>query len=65
MLETVKEAIADLPDETFSEFYQKYIADLEDAIIAYDISKASSTLQSIEDVPDIIKIINKLTEELQ
>ena len=65
MLETIKESIANLPSESFGEFYQKYIFDLEDEIIDHDISKANSAFKSIEDINEIVKGINRLTEELK
>lgn len=65
MLDVVKQTIESLPDKSFGEFYQNYISDLEDSIIEHDMKKASSTFHSIEDVTDIIKGINKLTEELK
>lgn len=65
MLEVVKQTIENLPDKPFSVFYQQYIGDLEDKIIDHDVERASSTFRSIEDVTDIIRGINKLTEELK
>lgn len=65
MLKAVKESIDSLPDESFGVFYQSYIADLEDEIIERDMKQANSTFHSIEDITDIIKCINALTEELK
>lgn len=65
MLDNIKQSIIDLPDKPFKDFYQEYISDLEDDIIAYDIEKANSRFRSIEDITDIVKGINQLTEELR
>lgn len=65
MLEVVKQTLVDLPENTFGEFYQEYIANLEDKILEYDLLRASSTFHSIDDITDIIRIINKMTEDLK
>lgn len=65
MLEVVKQTISDLPDDSFGCFYQHYIMRIEDKILDYDAKRASSLFHSIEDVNDIIKNINKITEELK
>lgn len=64
MLETIKETIEDLPSENFGEFYQSYVSRSEDAIIEHDIKLASSDFKSIEDITELIKGLNKITEEL-
>ena len=40
MLQTIREAIDNLPDKSFSEFYQDYVISSQDAIINYDVSIA-------------------------
>lgn len=64
MLSTIKEAVNNLPSKPFSEFYQEFISHVEDELIEYDMKKANSSFHSIEDVTDIVRGINKLTEEL-
>ena len=65
MLKTIKQAIDDLPEQTFSEFYQSYVSDVQDQIIQHDIGLASTCYKSLEDTRDLIKGINEIAEELK
>ena len=64
MLDTVKKELNALPSSPFSDFYQDYVAHVEESIVQHDIKKAYSVVKSIDDIPDIIRGLNKLTEEL-
>lgn len=65
MLQTIREAIENLPDKSFGQFYQEYVKKAQDKIIRKDISFASTQLTSLEDTTDIVKGLNTLTEELE
>ena len=65
MLQTIREAIDNLPDKSFSEFYQDYVISSQDAIINYDVSIAEKHYTSLEDTTKLLKGLNTLTEELK
>lgn len=64
MLDTVKKELNVLPSSSFSDFYQDYVAYIEESIIQHDVKKAYSVVKSIDNIPDVIRGLNKLTEEL-
>lgn len=64
MLDSVKKELNALPSSSFSDFYQDYVAHIEELIIQHDVKKACSVVKSIDNIPDIIRGLNKLTEEL-
>jgi len=64
MLQEIKQYIAELPDEPFEDYYQRYIKESQDKAIRRDLKVASQSLTQLEDTVDIIKGLNKLTEEL-
>lgn len=65
MLEVVKEAIANVSDQKFEDFYQDYVVASEKLIINHDVSVASREYTGIEDTCKLIQGLNKLTEELK
>lgn len=65
MLKVIKQTIDELPSESFGEFYQDYVANLEDDILDHDMKIADSAFKSIDDIPEIIKGLNKMTQELK
>lgn len=65
MLSKLKSDISDIPNTDFGNFYQSYVARMEDLIIQNDIKKASTVFKSMDDISTIIRGLNKLTEELK
>lgn len=65
MLSTIKDQLEHISDTPFREFYQDYVASIENDIITLDINRASSSFKSIEDIPGMIKSLNKLVEGLK
>lgn len=65
MLSKLKSDISDIPNIDFGDFYQLYVARMEDTIIQNDIKKASAVFKSMDDISTIIRGLNKLTEELK
>ena len=64
MLQEIKQYIAELPDEPFEDYYQRYVKESQDRAIRKDLKVASQSLTQLEDTVEIIKGLNKLTEEL-
>ena len=60
MLETLKQAIYDLPCISFEEYYQYYVMDIQDMNIYSEV--ASMTRNNIVDSSVINKLINKEIE---
>lgn len=65
MLETIKQAVEELPNETFGEYYQKYVMQSQDSIIQHDVSFAGHQYHSLEDIPQLMQGLNTLSEELK
>ena len=65
MLRTVREAIINLPDKSFGEFYQDYVKVVQDSIIKRNIDTVSKQVTSFSDTTEVIKGLNTLTEELK
>ena len=65
MLEDIKQVILSLPDKDFATFYQDYVVKSQDSIIEHDVNLATKDYTSIEDACQVIRGINKLTEELK
>ena len=65
MLNDVKELLQNIKNqEYFPEFYQRYVASIQDKIINDDVLLASTTFTSFKDINVILADVNKLTEEL-
>lgn len=65
MLNAIRSAIQSLPEQSFEEFYQQYIQTVQDNIISCNVKSISHDYKAIEDIPDLIKGLNKLTEGLK
>ena len=65
MLSDIKEAIANLPDESFGEFYQEYVKRAQNSIISHNVNSAYKQYTTLEDTTAIIAGLNKITEELK
>lgn len=65
MLEDIRKAIEDLPETEFSEFYQEYVIAMQDSIINHQLADMQHQFSTVEDIPELIKGINKLSEDLQ
>lgn len=65
MLNAIRSAIQSLPEQSFEEFYQRYIQTVQDSIISCNVKAISHDYKSVEDIPDLIKGLNKLTEGLK
>lgn len=63
MLKTVKQCLAELPDKSFDTHYQEYVMSFQDMLIDSEIARAEQKC-SIESIPNIIKELNTLTEEV-
>ncbi len=64
MLQIVKQCITDLPKSKFEDYYQQYVAQVQDEIIDRDIQRANKLYNRIDDMPKLIEGLNVLTEEL-
>ena len=58
MLETVKQYIADLPQEDFNTYYQKYVLAIQDENIGLEYKQEIT-------FSDINKLISKIQQELK
>lgn len=65
MLQEIKRYIEELPDEPFEDYYQRYVKASQDRIIRKDLKVASQSFTQLEDTAEVIKGLNKLTEELK
>lgn len=65
MLKTIKEYIANMPEQDFGSYYQQYIVEIQNDIISRDLHRAAKAFNSVEDSVTVIKGINQLTEELK
>lgn len=65
MLQTIRDSISNLPDKSFSEFYQEYVRSSQDSIINHDISIVAKQYTTLEDTTQILKGLNTITEELK
>lgn len=65
MLNSIREAIKELPELEFSEFYQEYVRTMQDKIIDHDIQLARHDYTSLEDAIQIMSGLNDITEELK
>lgn len=65
MLETIKQEIDRLPDISFADYYQQYVITMQDQIMDYHLSLVKHQFNTIEDIPELIKGINKLSEEMR
>ena len=65
MLQTIRDSISNLPDKSFSEFYQEYVRSSQDSIINHDISIAAKQYTTLDDTTQILKGLNIITEELK
>jgi hypothetical protein len=59
MLGTIKAYIEDLPEDSFDEFYQKYIFEVQDQNIVAEISSIKTT-----DIMSLDRMIARLRKEL-
>jgi len=58
MLETVKKYIAELPDNDFNDYYQRYIFQIQDDNLSNERGVSDSTFNSIN------KLLNKIRKEI-
>lgn len=65
MLNSIREAINNLPDTPFSELYQRYVASVQDSIIQHDVDLAEKDYTSLEDACQLIKGVNTIAKELK
>ena len=59
MLGTIKAYIEDLPEDTFEDFYQKYIFEVQDQNIEAEVGSVKTT-----DILSLGKVIARLHKEL-
>lgn len=59
MLGTIKSYIQDLPEDSFDEFYQKYIFDVQDQNIETEVGSVKTS-----DILSLDKLIARLQKEL-
>ena len=59
MLETIKSYMHDLPEDSFDEFYQKYIFDVQDQNIETEVGSVKTS-----DILSLDKLIARLQKEL-
>lgn len=59
MLETIKSYMQDLPEDSFDEFYQKYIFDVQDQNIETEVGSVKTS-----DILSLDKLIARLQKEL-
>ena len=59
MLETVKQHIREVPDISFSDYYQNYICEVQDQNIVAEISSVKTA-----DITSLNKLIARLNMEL-
>lgn len=64
MLDTIKQAIENLPDEDFESYYIKYVASIQDSILDKETSKMRSTIFNSSNIHIPEKVMNMITEEL-
>ena len=64
MLQTIKNCIINLPQESFGAFYQRYVASCEDSIVDSDVRAVESEISSLCKIPELITSINELTDSL-
>lgn len=63
MLDTIKQAIVDLPDIPFEEYYQQYVQECSSRVVEHNVQRSSLEFRNIEDIPSAIKGLNTLTSE--
>lgn len=64
MLNSISDAISNLPNKSFEVYYQDYIKQVQDNIISKNLNQASANFKDIEDVPVAINGLNKLVDSL-
>lgn len=65
MLVAIKQTINDLPDQSFADFYQDYVVSSQLNALEHEFNVARSAYTQLDDVNQIMKGLDILTEELK
>ena len=65
MLDRIRQAFNNLPEDDFETFYQKYVLESEARSVRNDVKHIENIGLSIEDINKVFESLNTITEELK
>lgn len=63
MLETIQQAIGELPNKTFEEFYSEYVLSIQDYNLTQEVKLTSKKVKN--DALSIIHVMNEVVTEME